>query len=236
MERLVPPIIEVKELRKTYMVESREVIALDSISFEIEEGDVVSIVGRSGSGKTTLLSILGTMEMPTSGTVLVNGTDLSTASSAELVAIRRGTIATIYQDYNLIPVLNAFQNIELPLILKNMDKDQRKIRVQELLKAVQLEGRDDHRPSELSGGERQRVAIARALAINPKIILADEPTGDLDPEIASSIIDLLFSINKNYSTTLIIVTHDFNLANLAEKKISLKHGSLISIESQVVEK
>jgi len=236
MERLVPPIIEVKELRKTYMVESREVIALDSISFEIEEGDVVSIVGRSGSGKTTLLSILGTMEMPTSGTVLVNGTDLSTASSAELVAIRRGTIATIYQDYNLIPVLNAFQNIELPLILKNMDKDQRKIRVQELLKAVQLEGRDDHRPSELSGGERQRVAIARALAINPKIILADEPTGDLDPEIASSIIDLLFSINKNYSTTLIIVTHDFNLANLAEKKISLKHGSLVSIESQVVEK
>jgi len=176
------------------------------------------------------------MEMPTSGTVLVNGTDLSTASSAELVALRRGTIATIYQDYNLIPVLNAFQNIELPLILKNMDKVQRKIRVQELLKAVQLEGRNDHRPSELSGGERQRVAIARALAINPKIILADEPTGDLDPEIASSIIELLFSINENYATTLIIVTHDFNLADLAQKKISLKHGSIISIESQVVEK
>ena len=232
----MPPIIEVKDLRKIYKVESREVIALDGISFEVEEGEIVSIVGRSGSGKTTLLSILGTMEMPTSGTVLVNGTDLSTASSAELVALRRGTIATIYQDYNLIPVLNAFQNIELPLILKNMDKVQRKIRVQELLKAVQLEGRDDHRPSELSGGERQRVAIARALAINPKIILADEPTGDLDPEIASSIIELLFSINENYATTLIIVTHDFNLADLAQKKISLKHGSIISIESQVVEK
>ena len=235
----MPPIVEVQNLVKTYKLDSRTVNALDDISFEIEKGELVSIVGRSGSGKTTLLSILGTMEKPTSGKVVINGTDLSKASSSELVAMRRGTVATIYQDYNLIPVLNAFQNIELPLILKNMDKTERKVKVLELLESVQLSDRGDHKPSELSGGERQRVAIARALAINPKIILADEPTGDLDPEIAEDIIKLLFSINKDLGTTLIMVTHDFNLANRAEKKISLKHGKLISIEKthgQVVEK
>ncbi len=235
----MPPIVEVQNLVKTYKLDSRTVNALDDISFEVEKGELVSIVGRSGSGKTTLLSILGTMEKPTSGKVVINGTDLSKASSSELVAMRRGTVATIYQDYNLIPVLNAFQNIELPLILKNMDKTERKVKVLELLESVQLSDRGDHKPSELSGGERQRVAIARALAINPKIILADEPTGDLDPEIAEDIIKLLFSINKDLGTTLIMVTHDFNLANRAEKKISLKHGKLISIEkiqSQVVEK
>ncbi len=235
----MPPIVEVQNLVKTYKLDSRTVNALDDISFEVEKGELVSIVGRSGSGKTTLLSILGTMEKPTSGKVVINGTDLSKASSSELVAMRRGTVATIYQDYNLIPVLNAFQNIELPLILKNMDKTERKVKVLELLESVQLSDRGDHKPSELSGGERQRVAIARALAINPKIILADEPTGDLDPEIAEDIIKLLFSINKDLGTTLIMVTHDFNLANRAEKKISLKHGKLISIEKihgQVVEK
>ncbi len=235
----MPPIVEVQNLVKTYKLDSRTVNALDDISFEVEKGELVSIVGRSGSGKTTLLSILGTMEKPTSGKVVINGTDLSKASSSELVAMRRGTVATIYQDYNLIPVLNAFQNIELPLILKNMDKTERKVKVLELLESVQLSDRGDHKPSELSGGERQRVAIARALAINPKIILADEPTGDLDPEIAEDIIKLLFSINKDLGTTLIMVTHDFNLANRAEKKISLKHGKLISIEEthgQVVEK
>lgn len=222
-------IIKVDNISKVFDEDDREVIALDEVSFEILEGEFVAIVGRSGSGKTTLLNMLGTMEKPTSGRISITGKTLANQTRRELTNMRRDDLSTIYQDYNLIPVLTAFQNIELPLILKNLEKEDREDRVRKLLRMVELEGREEHKPEQLSGGERQRVTIARALANRPRIILADEPTGDLDPEIASGIIELLEGINRDLNTTLVMVTHDHELAKRADRIIQIKEGKIVSI-------
>ncbi|MHA2248882.1 MAG: ABC transporter ATP-binding protein [Candidatus Kariarchaeaceae archaeon] len=221
----------VDNVNKKYTQDDREVAALVGTSFSVKKGEFFSIVGRSGSGKTTLLNMLGAMERPTSGRIAINGKTLGLLKDKDLTEIRRNDIATIYQNYNLIPVLSAFQNIELPMLLVGLDKQMRRERAEKLLKIVGLMDRKDHKPEELSGGEKQRVTIARALANKPAMIFADEPTGDLDIEIAEDIIHLLEGINRDLGTTLVLVTHDLNFAKRADRVLKLKEGKIISLET-----
>lgn len=221
--------VVVDQLTKIFYQDDKEVRALDNVSFRVNKGEFFAIIGRSGSGKTSLLNILGAMEKQTSGRIALNGKTLSRMSSKELTMIRRNEIATIYQHYNLIPVLNAFQNVELPLLLSGMDKKDRLLRAKKLLNLVGLGDRLDHTPEQLSGGEKQRVAIARSLANQPNIILADEPTGNLDKEIESTIVELLEGINRDLGTTLIMVTHDPLLAERADRVLELRNGKIVEI-------
>jgi putative ABC transport system ATP-binding protein len=217
-------------LTKYYKKNEKNIIALENVSFEINKGEFFAIIGRSGSGKTTLLNILGAMERPNIGRVAIGKQTLNNLNEKELTQIRRNKIATIYQNYNLIPVLSAFQNVELPLLLTGMSKQERKERVQKLLGIVGLLDRIDHKPDELSGGEKQRVTIARALANQPEIIFADEPTGDLDSEIGEEIIELIEGINRDLKTTIVMVTHDRQLAKRADRIMELRSGAIFSLE------
>lgn len=222
--------IVAEDLKKYYKKNEREIHALDGISFKVKKGEFFAIIGRSGSGKTTLLNLLGAMERPNSGRIAIGQDTLNNLSEKELTQIRRKKIATIYQSYNLIPVLSAFQNIELPLLLTGMSKQERKDRTEKLLKIVGLLDRMDHKPDELSGGEKQRVTIARALANKPELIFADEPTGDLDSEIGNEIIELIEGINRDLKTTIILVTHNRELAKRADRVMELRNGKIKSIE------
>ncbi|OLS28644.1 MAG: putative ABC transporter ATP-binding protein [Candidatus Heimdallarchaeota archaeon LC_2] len=222
--------ILVENLKKYYTKNDREIRAIDGINFDVKKGEFYSIIGRSGSGKTTLLNLLGAMERPNSGRIAIGSQTLNNLSEKELTQIRRKKIATVYQSYNLIPVLSAFHNIELPLLLTGMNKQERKERAEKLLDIVGLMDRIDHKPDELSGGEKQRVTIARALANKPEIIFADEPTGDLDSEIGKEIIDLIEGINRDLKTTIILVTHDRELAKRADRIMELRKGKILSIQ------
>ncbi|MHA2090177.1 MAG: ABC transporter ATP-binding protein [Candidatus Kariarchaeaceae archaeon] len=221
--------VSVDKIHKIYKQDERDVTALEGISFSVKKGEFFSIVGRSGSGKTTLLNLLGAMERPSSGRIAINGKTLRLLGDRELTEIRRNEIATIYQSYNLIPVLSAFQNVELPMLLVGIEKKQRRERAMKLLDIVGLMDRMQHKPDELSGGEQQRVSIARALANKPSLIFADEPTGDLDMEIAQEIINLLEGINRDLGTTLVLVTHDLKFANRADRIMKLKEGYIDEI-------
>lgn len=221
--------VAVDQLTKIYEQDDRKVYALDDVSFEVKKGEFFSIVGRSGSGKTSMLNILGAMEKPSSGRVAINGKTLGTMSERELTLLRRLEISTIYQNYNLIPVLNAFQNVELPMLLTGMSKEERSKRAEKLLGIVGLGDRLDHIPDQLSGGENQRVAIARALANKPDIILADEPTGNLDKEIEGSILGLLEGINRDLGTTLIMVTHNPEIAERGDRILELREGKVMDL-------
>lgn len=223
--------VTVRGLSKFYKKNDKKIHALKNISFEVKKGEFFAIIGRSGSGKTTLLSIMGTMEKPNEGRIAIGNQTLNLLNNKELVEIRRKKIATIYQNYNLIPVLSAFQNVELPLLLTGMSKQERRERTEKLLNIVGLLDRIDHKPDELSGGEKQRVTIARALANKPEIIFADEPTGDLDSEIGDEIIELIEGINRDLNTTIIMVTHDRQLAKRADRIMELRDGSILSIEN-----
>ncbi len=216
--------VSIKDVNKFYQQNTREIHALKDINLDIKKGEFFAIIGRSGSGKTTLLSLLGAMERPTSGRIALNGQTLDCLSDKELTQIRRNDVATIYQSYNLIPVLTALQNVELPMLLKGMDKEDRLRRAEKLLVNVGLEDRIHHKPDELSGGEQQRVAIARALSNRPRIILADEPTGNLDVEITDDILKLLVGVNRDLGTTLIIITHNMEIANMADRMALMKNG------------
>lgn len=222
--------IVVDNISKIYKQDDREVKALDGVSFSVKSGEFFGIVGKSGSGKTSLLNILGAMEKQSSGRIAINGNTLSRLSERELTLLRRNDIATIYQSYNLIPVLNAFQNVELPMLLTGMAKEERYLRTKELLELVGLGERMDHVPEQLSGGEQQRVAIARALANKPGIIFADEPTGNLDKEVQSQVVDLLEDINRKSGTTLVLVTHDSDLALRADRIMELRDGKIVEIK------
>ncbi|MHA1270209.1 MAG: ABC transporter ATP-binding protein [Candidatus Helarchaeota archaeon] len=219
-------ILELKNVSKEYKLGKIIIKALDNISFSLEEGEFISIVGPSGSGKTTLLNLIGGLDKPTSGTILLNGIDLCKMSERQLTKIRREKIGFVFQFYNLIPVLTAIENIDLPMMAASRKKKERKQRALELLKIVGLEERRNHRPEEMSGGERQRVAIARALANSPSMILADEPTGDLDTTTGEEIIKFL----KNLHVTTLIVTHDPLVAKTTNKIIYLKDGKIERIE------
>ncbi|MFW9995070.1 MAG: ABC transporter ATP-binding protein [Candidatus Odinarchaeota archaeon] len=220
------PVLKIIGLKKNYQMGDVAIPALRGVDLAISRGQLVSIVGPSGCGKTTLLNMIGGLDKPTEGTVYLNGTDLTTLNDRGLTRIRRHEIGFIFQSYNLLPVLSAFENIELPMLISGVDRETRQARTNELLRKVGLDDRKNHRPDELSGGERQRVAIARALANNPAVLLADEPTGDLDSENGQMIMDLLKELNKSENQTILIVTHDMAVAGMTEKVIMLRDGKI----------
>ena len=221
-------ILEADNLCKNYGKGSTLVKAIDNVSFTVDEGDFVAIVGSSGSGKSTLLHILGAVDKPTSGKVIVGGTDVFKQKYDALAVFRRRKVGLIYQFYNLIPILNVEENMTLPILLdgRKVDKDYLK----ELIDILGLERRVNHLPNELSGGQQQRVSIGRALISKPDIILADEPTGNLDSKASKEIIDLLKISNEKYHQTIIMITHDMNLAKEANRIITLEDGHIVKDE------
>jgi putative ABC transport system ATP-binding protein len=222
---MVKPVIELKNVSKTYCKTGVPVKALKKINLKINRKESIAIMGPSGSGKSTMLHMIGCLDKPTSGKVLINGKDILKLDDNDIARIRRKTIGFIFQFFNLIPNFTALKNVELPMIFSNFpDKEKR---AEELLKTVGLENRIDHYPSQLSGGEIQRVSIARAMANKPDIILADEPTGNLDSKSGKEILDILNKLNKERGVTLVIVTHDRNIASRFRELIYIKDGEII---------
>lgn len=219
-------ILSVKNLSKIYGDENNHVIALDNVSFDVEIGEFIAIIGASGSGKSTLLHQIGGVDHPSSGKVIINNTDIYTLNENDLAIFRRNEIGLIYQFYNLIPVLNVKENITLPLQLAHQKVDQKRFNT--LIEQLGLINRLNHLPNQLSGGQQQRVSIARALINQPSLVLADEPTGNLDSKNSDEIIRLLKEANEKYHQTIIIITHDNNIAKLANRVITIKDGKIIS--------
>lgn len=219
-------ILEVKNLVKTYGRGENEVHAVDNVSFSVNEGEFVAIVGASGSGKSTLLHLIGGVDEPTSGKVIIDDEDIYSYSKDKLAIFRRQKVGIVYQFYNLIPVLNVRENITLPVDLDGKNPDQDKL--SELLKTLGLEDRADYLPNQLSGGQQQRVSIGRALFNDPKIILADEPTGNLDHKASEEIVRLLREANQKYHQTIIMVTHDEKIAAQAGRVITFADGKIVS--------
>jgi putative ABC transport system ATP-binding protein len=219
--------VEVKDVSKSYKMGEVEVKALKDVSLSFNEGEIVSIVGPSGSGKTTLLNVIGALDYADTGSILINGKKLSLMKDKELSFLRRDTIGYVFQNFNLLEEINAEKNIEMPLILANLEKEVRKKRVEELLESVDLTERKSHNPDQLSGGEQQRVAIARALANNPKLLLADEPTGNLDSKTGEKVLKLLINLSKMHNKTLIYVTHAVDSAELADRQIHMSDGKIV---------
>ncbi|MBC7194128.1 MAG: ABC transporter ATP-binding protein [Caldisericia bacterium] len=223
-------IIKVFDLVVEYLLGKVVVPALRGINLNIEKGDFIAIMGKSGSGKSTLLQVIGGLQRPTKGRVFINDIDLTKLNENELAIFRRKNIGFVFQSYNLIPTLTALENVELPMIFFNKDLKQRREKALSLLEKFKLENRINHKPSELSGGEQQRVAIARSLANDPEIILADEPTGNLDSKTGESIMEEFVNINKNFNKTVILVTHAREVAEYANKIIHIRDGNIESIE------
>lgn len=221
-------ILKTIDLSKSYGDADAKVEALKNVNISVEQGEFVAIVGASGSGKSSLLHLLGGVDRPTSGQVIIDGSELYTKSENELAIFRRRKIGFIFQAYNLIPVLTTEENIKLPMLLENKKADG--TYVNELLEVLGLQGRRHHLPSELSGGQQQRTAIGRALINKPSIILADEPTGNLDSKHSKEIVDLLTYSVKKYNQTLIMITHDLNIAERADRVVRIKDGSLVQEE------
>ena len=218
-------ILEVQNLTKNYGKGATLVKALDDISFSVEEGEFVAIVGSSGSGKSTLLHILGAVDKPTSGKVIIGGVDVFKQNDDKLAIFRRRKVGLIYQFYNLIPILNVKENMTLPILLDGKEVDEKYLN--ELIETLGLSRRVSHLPNELSGGQQQRVSIGRALISRPDIILADEPTGNLDSKASKEIIELLKLSNQKYHQTIIMITHDMNLAKEASRIIKIEDGKII---------
>lgn len=222
-------ILEVCDLKKTYGKGDTTVTALGGVSFSVEKGEFVAIVGASGSGKSTLMHLIGGVDRPTSGSVIVDGIDIYRLSESELAIFRRRNIGLIYQFYNLIPTLTTEENIMLPRLLDNRKPDEAKLRT--ILETTGLTERIRHLPGELSGGQQQRVSVGRALINDPALILADEPTGNLDSKSGREIIDLLKLSNKRYNQTLIIITHDEKIALQADRVITIGDGQILGDEA-----
>ena len=217
-------LLEVKNLTKIYGKGNNQVYALNDVSFNVEQGEFVAIIGASGSGKSTLLHLIGGVDTPSSGDVYVNGVNIYQQSEENLAIFRRREVGLIYQFYNLIPILTVEENMTLPVLLDNRRVDQQ--RYEELLKILMLEGRSHHLPKELSGGQQQRVSIGRALMNAPSLVLADEPTGNLDSKNSKEVIDLLKLTQKKYNQTLIVITHDERIAMQADRIIVLEDGKI----------
>ena len=221
-------ILQVKDLTKTYGKGNTTVTALDRVSFSVEKGEFVAIIGASGSGKSTLMHLIGGVDRPTSGSVTIDDNQIYKLNESELAIFRRRNIGLIYQFYNLIPTLTAEENIMLPRLLDSRKPDAGKLRT--ILDIIGLTNRSGHLPSELSGGQQQRVSVGRALINDPAIILADEPTGNLDSKSSREIIDLLKLSNKNYNQTLIMITHDEKIALQADRVITISDGKILRDE------
>ncbi len=218
-------LIELKKVKKYYEMGDETVKALDGINVQIKKGDFIAIVGPSGSGKSTMMNMIGALDLATEGEIYLDNEDIEDMDESELAQIRGRKIGFVFQTFNLIPTLTASENILLPMIFQEVSEEEQKDRLDEILKKVQLEHRKTHLPNELSGGERQRVAIARALANNPDVILADEPTGNLDSKTGKEIMKIFSDLNKQ-GTTIILVTHDPTLTKYASKILKLKDGKL----------
>ena len=218
-------ILKVDNLTKIYGKDSTEVVALDHISFSVEKGEFIAIVGASGSGKSTLLHLIGGVDRPTSGKVFIDGKDIFNFNDDKLAIFRRRQVGLIYQFYNLIPILNVEENITLPLSLDNREVDKEKLN--DLLTLLGIQNRRNHLPNELSGGQQQRTSIGRALITNPTIILADEPTGNLDSKSSDEIVALLKKSNKEFNQTIIMITHNMEIAKVADRIIKIEDGKIV---------
>lgn len=218
-------ILKVENLTKIYGKDMAKVTALDNVSFSVEKGEFVAIVGASGSGKSTLLHIIGGVDRPTSGKVYIDGKDIFRFNDDKLAIFRRRQVGLIYQFYNLIPILNVEENITLPLALDNREVDKHKL--DEMIKLLGLENRKTHLPNELSGGQQQRTSIGRALITSPTIILADEPTGNLDSKSSDEIVALLKKSNKEFKQTIIMITHNMEIAKCADRIIKIEDGKIV---------
>ena len=218
-------ILRVENLSKVYGKGATKVVALDNVSFSIEKGEFVAIVGASGSGKSTLLHLIGGVDRPTSGKVFIDGKDIYGFNDDELAIFRRRQVGLIYQFYNLIPILNVEENITLPLSLDNRKIDQK--RLNDLIQLLGLESRKTHLPNELSGGQQQRTSIGRAMITNPAIILADEPTGNLDSKSSDEIVELLKKSNRDYKQTIVMITHNMEIAKIADRIIKIEDGKIV---------
>jgi len=229
---LVAPVVEAVDLKKTYLLGKVPVNALQGVNLKVEKSDFVAILGPSGSGKSTLLNMVGALDKPTEGKVFINGVDVSTLNDNQLADLRR-SIGFVFQFFNLIPRLTARGNVELTLSIADLAKNERRKRAEELLETVGLKERMNHKPSELSGGERQRVAIARALANNPGFLLMDEPTGNIDSKTAKEIIGLVKRLNKDEGVTIIMITHDQQLATQAKRVVKMLDGAIVKAVDQL---
>jgi putative ABC transport system ATP-binding protein len=218
--------VDVQKVRKVYHRDSQEITVLDGIDLQVNEGDFVALMGPSGSGKTTLLNLIAGIDRPSSGNVIVAGTDVARLSESALAEWRSQNVGFIFQFYNLIPVLSATENVELPLLLTRLAKKERRERALTALKVVGLADRAGHYPRQLSGGQEQRVAIARAIVTDPKVLVADEPTGDLDAKSAHEILDLMETLNRDFKKTIVMVTHDPRAAERAHAQRHLEKGVL----------
>ena len=221
-------LIVLKDLYKTYGDTDNRVDALNGVNINIKRGEFTAIVGTSGSGKSTLMNIIGCLDLPSSGSYVLDETDIMDYNDKELSLIRNKKIGFIFQCFNLVSGLTAFENVELPLIYRGMDRTERKKLVTTALKRVSLEGRMNHRPSEMSGGQQQRVAIARALAAQPPIILADEPTGNLDKKSGEAVMEMICELHRQ-GKTIVLITHDMKVAGMAERIIQISDGKVVEV-------
>jgi putative ABC transport system ATP-binding protein len=218
--------VDVHNVTKVYRRDAEELTVLNGLSLQVEEGDFAALMGPSGSGKSTLLNLIAGIDKPTSGAVVVAGTNVAELGETELASFRSHNVGFIFQFYNLIPVLTATENVELPLLLTHLSKAERRERAATALKVVGLADRATHYPRQLSGGQEQRVAIARAIVTDPKVLVADEPTGDLDAKSATEILDLMQSLNRDFRKTIVMVTHDPRAAERAHTQHHLEKGVL----------
>jgi putative ABC transport system ATP-binding protein len=227
------PAIVLLDVSKEYRRDQFQIPVLNDLSLEVSEGEFLGLMGPSGSGKTTLLNLIAGLDRPTTGEVTVHGEDLSRISDAAVTRWRSHNVGFIFQLYNLIPVLTAFENVELPLLLTSLSRRQRREQVRTALRVVGLDGREDHYPRQLSGGQEQRVAIARAIVTDPYLLVADEPTGDLDRKSAEEILELIQVLNREFQKTIVMVTHDPLAARRASRLLHLDKGRLVDDVEQV---
>lgn len=227
-------LIEIKNVTKRYHKGDETITPLDAVSLNIEEGEFISLMGSSGTGKSTLLNLIASIDTPDSGNIVIDGIDITRMSRSKLANWRAANMGYIFQTHNLVPVLTAYENVELPLLLLPMSRNERRKRVEIAMDAVDLLDRSDHYPRQLSGGQEQRVGIARAIVTHPKVVVADEPTGDLDPETSGQILDLLKRLKEQLGVTLLMVTHDVDAAKIADKRFRLNYGKLIEEKGERV--
>jgi putative ABC transport system ATP-binding protein len=224
--------IVVKDLMRVYKTGKSEVIALRGLNLDVEEGEIVTIMGPSGCGKTTLLNLIGGLDRPTAGSIMVDGQNIVNFSDNELIRYRREDVGFVFQFFNLVPTLTTYENVELPLRLAGKSGSYRKERVEELLALVDMNERAEHKPDELSGGEQQRVALATALSHDPKVILADEPTGELDTKTGREVLQLFKTLRDKYHKTEIIVTHDLRISEFADRSLTIIDGLITGQEDE----
>ena len=225
-------LIEINNVSRRYTKGGETITPLDSVTLSIEQGEFVSLMGASGTGKSTLLNLIASIDTPDGGTIVIDGTDITKLSRSKLAKWRAANMGYIFQTHNLVPVLTAYENVELPLLLLPMSRSERNKRISIALEAVDLLDRIDHYPRQLSGGQEQRVGIARAIVTHPRVVVADEPTGDLDPTTSDQILDLLKRLNKQLDVTLLMVTHDSEAALVADRRFKLVDGKLVEHESK----